>query len=128
MRWHVANLADGDYELVSYIGCHASKAGSLLPSANETFSSIAWLTVDKRAPEDIFAHAQPSSSSSYLACDDVSIAFNENIRCPAVLIMIMLSDGRTLFQDDLLVVCSGNQIFADLYACAQLRVLSAHHS
>ncbi len=111
--WPVAALTDGDYELVSYIGCYPSKSGSQLPFANETFSPVARLTIDKKAPEAIFAHAQPSSTGTYLSGDDISMAFNENIKCPAAQIMFMLSDGRTIFQDELLVMCSGNRIFAD---------------
>ncbi len=105
----MSTLGDGEYDIVIRVSC--SELQSALPSASTTFSPLAKVVVDRRAPADFPQHARPTGS--YFPGDDISIAFDEPIVCSVLSIQGMVSDGTMLSQSDFLVRCAENTLFLD---------------
>ncbi len=105
----MSTLGDGEYDIVIRVSC--SEVQSAIPSASTTFSPLAKVVVDRRAPADFPQHARPAGP--YFPGDDISIAFDEPIVCSVLSVQAKVSDGTMLSQSDFLVHCAENTLFLD---------------
>ncbi len=66
---------------------------------------------DTIAPKELAQHAQPKLE--YYPGDDISMAFDEPIDCSVLNTSMLLSNGSSITQSNLLVLCSDNSVLID---------------
>ena len=107
--WKVASLLDGEYEIVIRLSC--GQSNDLIPSGLVTYSTASKVVLDRAAPVEYAQHVYPKGP--YYPGDDISVAFNEDIVCSAVVVSAKVSSGVTLSQSEFLMTCEGNSLFLD---------------